>query len=206
MGFTTDGDGWKFSFSDPMSKPKLPEEPSMATGYLAGKGRWENWSDPMIYECDCLVRQLFESKKGDKEWNKPNGRNRRFTFGMMFEVLFGRKYDSKKDAKYTNRLSKILAYYSSRVQTSGSIHGKRYAKPIYTLSPARYARKPPYSLKLRLEWLEERGELPTWSNMAPAPDDLKPGHARDVKTEENMERRRERARKAYNERYVDRKH
>lgn len=189
-----------------MSKPKLPEEPSMATGYLAGPGRWDNWSDPLIYECDCLIRQLFEAKKKDRQWNKPKGVNRRFTFGMMFEILFGRKYDSSVDSRYANRLSKVLAYYSSRVQQGGSINGRKYSKPIYTLSPARYNKKPPYSLKLRLEWLEDQGKLPTWRNMMPPSDDLKPGHARNSRTEENMERRRERARKQYCERYSDRKH
>lgn len=206
MGFTTDGDSWTFNFDDPISKPKLPEEPSMATGYLAGAGRWDNWSDPIIYECDCLIRQLFESKKHDRQWNKPKGINRRFTFGMIFEILFGRKYDPSVDSKYINRLSKVLAYYSSRVQREGMINGKRHKKPVYILSTARYNKKPPYSLKLRLEWLQERGELPTWRNMTPPSDDLKPGHARNQKTEENMERRREQAKARYRERYGDRKH
>lgn len=60
---------------------------------------------------------------------------------------------------------------------------------------------PPYSLKLRLEWLGEKGDIPTWSNMAVPKDDLEPGHARNYKTEKNMERRREQARARYNERY-----
>ena len=206
MGFTTDGDGWRFSFDEPMEKPTLPEEPSMATGYLAGPGRWENWSDPIVYECDCLIRQLFESKRDDKMWNKPKGVNRRFTFGMMFEILFGRKYDSSMDSKYVARLTRVMAYYSSKVQKNGSIHGKNYSKSIYTLSPARYRTKPPYSLRLRLEWLEGQGKLPTWQNMRPPKDDLEPGHARNRLTDENMERRREQARRRYCERYGDRKH
>lgn len=205
-GFTTTGDSWTFRLDKEASKPSLPEEPSMATSYLAGADRWANWCDDTLYECDCLVRQLFEAKKDDPRWNQSNARYRRFTTGMVFEMIFGRKYENGRDAKAASRLSQVLAYYSTRVAKSGSINGKKYTKTIYTLSPKRYRTKPPYSLRLRLEWLQERGELPTWRNMAVPKDDLKPGHARNKRTDENMERRREQAKRRYNERYRDRAH
>ena len=205
MGFSTDGDSWSFSFDDVPEKPTLPDKPNMTTGYLSGKGCWENWSDPVVYECDSLMRQFLESKQGDGKWARTS-KLRRFTFGLMFEVLFGRKYDPSIDFKYINKLSKVMAYYSSRIQKEGMIRGKRYGKPVYTLSPKRYNSVPPYSLRLRLEWLEEQGILPTWQNMRAPSDSLKPGHARNPRTDENMERRREQARQRYNKRYRDRKH
>jgi len=205
-GFTTTDSGWVFDFGDSEKKPELPSEPGPATSYLAGKDRWDNWADPILYECDCLMRQFLESKLGDPQWTSHSARFRRFTMSLMFEVLFGRKFDGRKDGKYVSRLSKVMAYYSTKVQTSGSIGGKRYTKTIYTLSTKRLKLKPPYSLKLRIEWLEGQGVLPTWRNMSPPSDDLKPGHARNKRTDENMERRREQAKRRYCERYSYRKH
>lgn len=205
-GFTTTSNGdWVFSFDDPQTKPELPDEPNMATNYLAGPGKWENYSDKIIYECDSLLRQFFESKKNDSHWSMPNPKYRRFTTGMMFEVLFGRKYDPKTDHQYGVRLARVMAYYSTKIIKEGSINGKRYKKSIYTLSMKRYFKCPPYSLKLRIEWLSDKGELPTFRNMKMPKDDLKIGHARNKKTNENMERRSERARQRYNELYRNRK-
>lgn len=197
-GFTTTSDGdWSFSFADPTTKPVLPDEPNMATNYLAGPGKWDNYSDPVTYECDSLLRQFLASKQNDAQWTQPNPRWRRFTTGMMFEILFGRKYDPKTDYRYGFRLSKIMAYYSTRAIKEGSIHGKRYKKTIYTLSLKRYAKLAPYSLKLRVEWLAEQGKLPTWQNMKLPKDDLVAGHARNKVVDENMKRRSDRAKERY---------
>lgn len=200
-GFITDGEDWVFNFEEPMKKPELPSEPNMATNYLAGPGKWDNYSDKVTYECDSLLRQFFATKEGDPQWEQTHPKWRRFTTGMMFEVLFGRKYDPKTDYQYGFRLSKVMAYYSTRATKEGSIRGKRYKKTIYTLSLKRYRKLLPYSLKLRVEWLAEHGELPTYQNMRLPKDNLKPGHARNPKTDENMEKRREQARERYRERY-----
>lgn len=206
-GFTTTSDGeWSFTFTDPQSKPVLPDEPNMATGYLEGVGKWENFSDPLLYELDSLLRQFLETKVNDPKWTTASTKWRRFTCGMMFEILYGRKYVSGDDNKYAFRLAKLMAYYSTRITKEGSIRGKRYKKSIYCLSIKRYKTMPPYSLKLRLEWLEEQGKLPSWHNMGLPKDDLRIGHARNKRTEENMEKRRERAKKQYLERYADRNH
>lgn len=205
-GFTTTNDGgWTFSFDDPVTKPTLPDGPNMATNYLAGPGKWDNYSDKVLYECDSLLRQFLASKEDDPKWNQTHPKWRRFTTGMMFEILFGRKYDSKRDYQYGFRLAKVLAYYSTRVAKGGSVNGKKTNKPLYTLSLKRYHKLQPYSLRLRVEWLADQGKLPTWQNMKLPKDNLKPGHARNKLTDENMEKRSEAARKRYNERYADRK-
>ena len=204
-GFTITNDGdWSFSFADDAPAPKLPEGPNMATSYLAGTGRWENYSDVMLYECESLLRQFLESKVDDPRWTMPNTKWRRFTAGMMYEILYGEPYTHENYPKIL-RLARVMAYYSTRISKEGSIHGKKYKKKIYCLSTSRYKKVPPYSLKLRLEWLEEHGKLPCWQNMR-LPKDLEAGHARNRKTDENMEKRRERARRIYNERYNGRKH
>lgn len=200
-GFTTTDDGWVFNFEDPVSKPELPDEPNMATNYLAGAGKWENYSDIKLYECESLLRDFLESKQGDKQWDCPSTYYRRYTTGMMFEVLFGRKYDPKTDYQYGFRLAKLMAYYSTRITKEGSVRGKRYKKKIYCLSLKRYRKVPPYSLRLRLEWLESNNKLPSWQNMRLPKDDLKAGHARNPRTDENMRRRSERAKERYRGRY-----
>lgn len=215
-GFTTTDDGgWEFSFDDTPEIPDLPiHDPFVQQGpekanYLAGPGKWENYSDDVLYEIEALLRKFMESKKADPEWRRDRrGRLRRYTCGMMFEQLYGRPADQKSEEDRTKlrRMPKVMAYYSSKIQKSGSIRGKFTTCTIYTLSPKRFNMKPPYNLKLRIEWLSKQGKLPCWQNMRLPKDDLQAGQARNPKTNENMRRRRERGRELYNERYKDRAH
>lgn len=210
-GFTTTSDGsWTFKFSDtpeapdlPVHDPFTPQGPEIAS-YLSGPGKWENYSDMVVYELDSLVRKFLESKLDDKQWTGQGSHfYRKYTCGLMFEQIYGHpcKLDDHDERVRLQRLSKVLAYYSTRIQKNGSIRGKNYSKSIYTLSLQRYKKVPPYSLRLRVEWLAEQGKLPTWHNMKLPKDDLKAGHARNPRTNENMRRRRERAREEYYERY-----
>lgn len=210
-GFTTTSNGdWSFKFGDDFEKPKLSDAPSPAAPYMEGPGRWDNYTDKYLYEVESLVRQFFESKKDDYVWRISNTKYRRFTVKMFFQVLYGRDYNhstsSTEDRKRFNRLQRIMRYYSSRIQNEGHILGKRHKTRVYTLSPKRYRKLQPYSLRLRMEWLAERGEVPTWYNMKVYNETLKPGHARNPRVDANMERRREKAREVYNERYRDRDH
>jgi hypothetical protein len=206
-GFTTTETGeWVFNLADPESKPTLPEGPNMATSYLSGPGKWENYSDKDLYEVESLLLQFFDSVKDQPAWKQQNPRKRRFTCGMIFEIIYGKVYDvhDKDDQRKIRRLATVMTYYSTKKQKEGSINGKYYKKTIYTLSPKLLKTRPPYSLKLRIPWLEERGKLPCWQNMRLPKDDLEAGHARNKKTDRNMELRRERARQKYNERYKHR--
>lgn len=210
-GFTTTNNGeWEFSFEDKPSIPDLPvhdpleQQGPTTPGYLEGAGKWENYSDNVIYELEALLRKWFEEKVNSEQWkNDKRGYYRRFTCGMMYEQLYGHPadMDSKDDRTKLRRLPKLLAYYSTKIQKEGSIRGKKLTKTIYTLSPRLYKTRPPYNLKLRLEWLADRGELPCWQNMKLPKDDLKAGQARNKKTNENMRLRRERAKQKYNDRY-----
>ena len=204
---TTDDGGWVFSFGAP-EPPELPTEPTRATNYLEGPGKWDNYSDDVLYECEYLLREFFKSKQDDPHWKQQNPKYRKYTVGLMYEVLFGEKYDSydSKSLVRGRRLSKLMTYYATRKQKEGCILGKQYKKTVYTLSLRRYKRLPPFSLKLRIPWLEEQGKVPTWHNMQLPKENLKVGHARNKKTDENMRRRREQAQAAYRERYKYRTH
>ena len=200
MDFTTDD--WVFALDG--TPPKEDIEPAMQVPYLADPEAWEQYSDPVVYEIDVLMRKWIAKASEDNEW-KRSYRKRRYKLSMIYEQLYGRPYDQKRDAKMLHRLTKVVAYYSTRIQNSGSINGKTTSKKIYTIGPGRL-KKPPYSLKLRLEWLNEQGIMPDKYNMKLPKDDLKAGHARNPKTDANMERRREDGRRRYRERYGNNKH
>lgn len=210
-GFTTtDEGGWVFSFEDkpdiqtelPMISPSDPNtvEPP---NYLGKPDKWKNYTDMILYEAELLLRKFFELKQSDKNWTCSAAYYRRNTLGMIYVELYGEPVNNRDKLcqKRMRRLSNLLAYYSTRIQKEGSVRGKKTNKKIYTLSLKRYEKLPPYSLRLRIEWLAEQGKVPCWQNMKLPKDDLKPGHARNPKTDENMEKRRERAKERHNEKY-----
>jgi hypothetical protein len=200
-GFITTDDSWCFNLEDLPPVIEVANKPDMATGYLALPGRWENYSDDIIYDIEKKLRKFLKEKEEDPHWKWARTTYRKFTVGMMYEILYGRKWDPTRDGKYAIRMARILGYYSSRIQKEGVIRGKKYTKTIYTLSLSRFHKVPPYSLRLRIEWLADRGELPTTANMQLPKESLQPGHARNPRTEENMARRRELAKERYRGRY-----
>lgn len=212
-GFTTTSDGgWSFSFSEEPEIPDLPVHDPLdsagpkVVGYLDDPKRWENYSDLVIYELEVLLRKFLETKLDDPNWKGAKTYWKRYTCGLMFEQLYGRRPNMKDhdDIVKLRRMPRLLAYYSSKVQKAGMVRGKQYTKTVYTLSLRRYKKNLPYSLRIRLKDMQEKGEIPTWQNLRLPKDDLKPGHARNPQTDENMRRRRERAKQIYNERYSDR--
>lgn len=199
--FTTTGDDWVFDLGNLPEKIELPDKPNMATGYLEVPGRWENYSDRILYDIESRLRKFLASKEEDPHWTWARTTYRKFTVGMMYEILYGEKWDPHTCGPYAHRMNRVMAHYSTKIQKEGVIRGKRYKKKIYTLSLSRYHKVTPYSLRLRLEWLADKGELPTMENMRLPKETLQPGHARNPKTEANMQRRVEAGRKRYNERY-----
>lgn len=168
-----------------------------ALPYIVKTEAWDQFNNPVVYQTDKLIREFITIMGKDSYWRR-HINPRKYTYGMLFKILFGRDYDPKKDSKHTYVITKLFAYYSTRIQNSYCNNGVTKNKKAYTLM-ADVSDRPPYSLRLRLEWLADRGEIPSWHNMQMPKDNLKPGHARNPKTEANMERRREEARKRYNE-------
>ena len=168
-----------------------------ALPYIVKTEAWDQFNNPVVYQTDMLLREFISIMGKDTYW-KRHMMSRKYTYGMLFKILFGRDYDPKKDRKHTYVITKLFAYYSTRIQKEFYKDGKKKNRTAYTIM-ANVDDKPPYSLKLRLEWLAAKGEIPCWQNMQMPKDNLKAGHARNPKTEANMERRREEARKRYNE-------
>lgn len=202
--FTTSKWEFRLDGSDEVPEELKAPDPENYINYLGTADQWKNYSDPFVYEADKAMRQWIEKMKQNNQW-RTSYRRRRYTARMLFEEVFQKKYDGQTDMKMMMRFTKVCAYYSTKINKNGSIRGKNYSKSIYTIGPKRLE-KPPFSLRLRVEWLTEQGELPNTRNMKLPKDDLKPGHARNPKTEENMRRRSERAKQQYRERYENRTH
>lgn len=168
---------WTFTFEDP--QPVLDtEEFNMGHPYLSGPGRWENYSDDQLYNAECLLRQFLETKRGG--WGTPNQSARKFTAKMMYEILYNEPAP-KTTTAIVVKLNRLLNHYATRVyrRKNTTIRGERVRGKVYLLSAQRLD-KPPYSLRLRLEWMAERGILPTWSNMQLS-GQLKEGETRTSK-------------------------
>jgi len=176
---------WSFSFEDP--KPVFDtDRVNMSQPYLSGAGRWDNYCDDELYNLECLIRDWLETKRGG--WGTSDPSARKFTAKMVYEIITGKKDPSLGTIRKLNRL---LAHYSTRTYKNGNttIYGKKINNVVYFLNATRLDH-PPYSLRLRLEWLADRGELPTYGNMELVYD-LKPGEVRRInrKTEANRRKR-----------------
>lgn len=172
--------------------------------HISDPKAWANYSDPILYQLDKRMREWLEEMCQDKAWvgtSRKATNSRRYTFATLWAILFNREYDQKKDSKWVVKASRVFKYYSSKVQKGGwdPHSNKQKSKTIYTISPARFKKNPPYSLKLRVEWLAAQGADPNGWNMKTPKDDLAPGHARNPRTDANMEARRAEGRRRFNE-------
>ena len=163
--------------------------PGWALPILTTPDRWENYSNELIYETDKRIRTWIKAMKGT--WKSRRGDDRRYSRKDLIEILG--LQDAIKNAHDDKIVSRIFAYYSTKIADRTSIRGRK-VKKAYTISPARLKRSP-YSLKLRLEELEGEGH---WANFRLPKDDLEVGHARNPRTEANIERRKQRGREIAN--------
>ena len=195
VGYIITEKGWKLN-EEPQSP--LPDNPIPLDDrkWLSDPRDWDQYQDPVIYDLEIKLREWIEEMSKNPQWRNKTI-NRRYTYKDLWEQVTGTKYDQKTNAKYTVKFSRLLGWYSSRIQKGGSLRGKKCNHKIYTISPKRL-NCAPYCLKLRLRWLRENGIIPDNYNMK-RPTDLKPGHARNPRTEKNMEKKREEGRRRYNE-------
>lgn len=161
---------------------------------------WENYENHELADAEEALRSWIEEMSRLPKWRTTNAKCRRYTFSMLFELVTGEKYVHSRHAGKTRMWANLFRYYSSRVQKSASINGKQYNKTVYVISPQRL-KKPPFSVRLRIPWLAEHDiAIDARTIYGPLNDDIKPGHARNPRTEENMRRRREEGRKRYERR------
>lgn len=181
-GFCLEDDEPELNLTDMM--------PKWAQPILTAPPYWENYSDELVYQADKRIREWIETMK--PTWKKQSRFKRRYPFKDLAQILGIDKEVYQK--KNFNKISKVFAYYSTKYAKEAKINGI-HKKNVYTISPARLKLQP-YSLKLRLEQMEGEG---TWRNFQLPKDDLEKGHARFPRTEANMQKRSEEAKRKYNE-------
>lgn len=183
-----------FSLEDPKPKQfEIKEKlPKWAVPYLSSEKAWDNYSDPLVYEVDKRIREWIKEMRPVWRTKRGKGLDRRFQFATLMDII-GIEIDSEVRKNY-QKIARIFAYYSSKVSKQTRIDGVK-KKGVYTISPSRVD-KQPYSLKLRME--EFSHEVDGKSMRLPV-DDLEPGHARNPRTDANMQRRSEEGKRRMNE-------
>lgn len=198
-------DDWTFELDGGHARLKeearLTERLRKEAKFIGSKSQWDNYTDERLYEMDKLMRDFLRCKLENAEWCRTHW-NRRMTQAMLWEALKGEKW-TKEASGYTNALSKVATYYATRIQKEGYVLGKHRKRKVYTFGKKAVLNRRPLSLKLRLEEMAEAGELPTGRKMALVQETLTTGHARLKRVDDNMARRREAGRRAY-ERYRER--
>lgn len=183
-----------FSLKDEKPKQFSTREnlPKWAIPYLSSEQAWDNYSDPLVYEVDKRLREWIKEMRPVWRTKRGQGLDRRFQFATLMEII-GIEIDQEVRKNY-QKIARIFAYYSSKVSKQTRINGVK-KKGVYTISPSRVDRQP-YSLKLRME---EFGDQMDGRQFRLPEDDLEPGHARNPRTDENMQRRAEEGRRRMNE-------
>lgn len=203
-----------FSLDQSVKAPEVGSEElhDVAAMSIIGGNRaaWLNYTNDVIYETDKLLRAWLEEQCKIPSWagsGKSAARNRTYSFKTLFEILYKRKWVPEEDSHLSVPMSKVFKYYCSRLHTGGwdAAEKKNTSKTKYVISPTRYKNCPPYSLRLRFETLTENGENIDANKMRVPKDDLKVGHARNKRTDANIQRRRERGRQKYREYIANRK-
>lgn len=186
-------DGWIFEGDLDKAPSAIDFEPYR---YLTTQDQWDNYTNEEANEFEVRLRRFLEYMKQHPKYI--SAKNRRFTYEMIWERLYGELPKSKTGYKSLT-YRKILAYYSTRIMKDTNINGKRCHR-VYVLSYGRL-KKRPWCIKNRIQWLIEHDESIDTGKLRVIRKELQQGHARNPRTEANMEKRRERAREIYNAKY-----
>ena len=190
----------KFTFEDEPIKLGGNLIPDEVMPFMVGK-TWVQWCDPVIYDADKRMRHWLNLMYRNKTWRKSK-MDRTYMFGELFELLFGRQWNAKKggDTPNANKLARLFAYYCTSVKTC--VYDRRKKKWVgkkgYVIATSA-CKKPAYSIKLRCEEYMDQGKKLDWRAVQLPKDDLKAGHSRDKRTEENMQWYRELCKERYRE-------
>lgn len=178
-----------------LGEHKIDEQ---AMPFIAAGEQWDQYQDEVIYQADKLMREWLEKMSQDPYWCASH-KHRTYKFSQLFEMLYHQKYDTKKHAKFTYKIRQVLAYYSTKINKNyyNRETQRTENKAAYTIEKNALDR-PPYSIRLRIPWMVEHGVAINDKTLA-IPNVLSPGHAKNPKTEANMQLRRRRAQDAYTE-------
>lgn len=110
---------------------------------------WENYTNDKLYELDKMIRMWLK-----KTWyHRQKDGKMRTAVPILFTYLFGRPPEPK-DSQTCILMHKILYYYCTRYTKRSTIKRQRFSR-VYWFSKYSCKDRRPYSIRLRLEELNE---------------------------------------------------
>jgi hypothetical protein len=120
---------------------------------------WANYTDERLYLLDKKVREYFFATKYKRQYQEKEFRT---SVPLVFACIFGRKPEAK-DSQYCVLMHKLLTYYAKRKTGQNNINGKKFTN-VYYIGPYQLLHRRPYSLRLRLEEMDDSKQNRTiWS-------------------------------------------
>ena len=119
---------------------------------LTDEDMWSNYINDDLYAMDKAVRTYLKKMRYVQERNK----GFRTAVPLVFTYLFGRKA-TPKDSAACRMLHMLLRYYCTSYTGKSTIGGQEF-KVVYKFNRYAAKNKRPYSLRLRIEEANERGE------------------------------------------------
>ena len=119
---------------------------------LTDEDMWSNYVNDDLYAMDVAVRGYLKKMRYVQERNK----GFRTAAPLVFAYIFGRAPTSK-DSAACRMLHMLLRYYCTDYTGKSTIGGQKF-KVVYKFNRFAAKNKRPYSLRLRIEEANERGE------------------------------------------------
>lgn len=188
----------KISLLDAIDYSRSRKEKKVTPSFLCSKERIDNYTNDYLYQCEKAFLKWVKEKAKDEKWCKTTWM-RRYKYSMLIREIFGRDYDRQIDRRIL-QTSQMFSHYSSRTYNNwyDAETGKTSNQNSYLISPSRWEKVRPWSIKLQVEQLHEQGIQPTRENTGLSKP-LKIGSARYDATKAKIKKRQDRGRKAYEE-------
>lgn len=119
---------------------------------LTDEDMWSNYVNEDLYAMDKALRAYFKRMRYVQERNK----GFRTAVPLVFPFIFGRNPEPR-DSAACRMLHTLLRYYCSSYTGKSTIGGQEF-NAVYKFNRYATKNKRPYSLKLRIEEANERGE------------------------------------------------
>lgn len=110
---------------------------------------WANYTNDDLYVMDRKVREFLKKTRYKRQ--KKNGY--RTTASLVFAWIYGRKPEPS-DSSVCRMLHEVLKYYCTSYTGPTTYQGKKVQR-VYEFSKYSTDKKRPYSLRLRLELMED---------------------------------------------------
>lgn len=119
---------------------------------LTDEDMWSNYVNDDLYEMDVALRAYLKRMRYVQERNS----GIKTSVPLVFAYIFGRQ-PTPSDGKACKLLHELMRYYCTSYTGKSTIGNHRYSN-VYKFNKYAARNKRPYSLRLRIEEANERGE------------------------------------------------